>query len=161
MKWHGGGLVEICSGSYLKNARNMADAALAPILEKRDKAKESLAQLKTEINKLEEDVEAVELLAKEDGNEPAVEKKCAELNERITQSTIKVDGVEVSRSLAADALKAGNRTIAKELAVLLMRRKSCVKSLLDLGSRIEGVEQKTRQKKSAAGAASGSTMVPS
>mmetsp|Transcript_9254 Transcript_9254/g.27849 ORF Transcript_9254/g.27849 Transcript_9254/m.27849 type:complete len:123 (+) Transcript_9254:110-478(+) len=122
----------------------MATAELEPILEQRDKASEKLMALKTEMKQLESEVEALEEKEKEGKNRDQLLRKCRELNERVTQNTLKVDGVEVSRDLAAAALKLGKREVAKELAVLLIRRKGCVKDLLELGSRIEAVENKLK-----------------
>eukprot|EP00188_Purpureofilum_apyrenoidigerum_P001167 Plantae.Rhodophyta-Purpureofilum_apyrenoidigerum.ctg16166.p4 GENE.Plantae.Rhodophyta-Purpureofilum_apyrenoidigerum.ctg16166~~Plantae.Rhodophyta-Purpureofilum_apyrenoidigerum.ctg16166.p4 ORF type:complete len:124 (+),score=42.40 Plantae.Rhodophyta-Purpureofilum_apyrenoidigerum.ctg16166:87-458(+) len=123
----------------------MATMELEPILEQRDKAAEKLTALKTDVKELEDNVGALEEQEKEGKNRDQLLRRCRELNERVTQNTLKVDGVEVSRDLAAAALKLGKREVAKELAVLLIRRKGCVKSLLELGNRIEGVEDKLKQ----------------
>lgn len=135
---------------FWRAEKAMAEDKLALITAKRDKARDELSSLKTEMKKIEEEVREVEKVA-EMADEKVAEmadekeslvKKCSMLNERVTQCTLKVDGVVVSRGLAADALKDGNRELAKELAVLLVRRKACVKNLLVLGTRIEDVERR-------------------
>mmetsp|Transcript_42165 Transcript_42165/g.164827 ORF Transcript_42165/g.164827 Transcript_42165/m.164827 type:complete len:125 (-) Transcript_42165:1245-1619(-) len=120
---------------------------LTIVIQKRDAAQVQLSKLKEEVKQLEDEVTELEKQIWEGrSNVDDVRNKCRQLNERVTQSTLKVDGVEVSRDLATTAIKNDNRPLAKDLARLLIRRKGCVKSLLDVGARIEDIEKDYKRK---------------
>mmetsp|Transcript_10242 Transcript_10242/g.18447 ORF Transcript_10242/g.18447 Transcript_10242/m.18447 type:complete len:123 (+) Transcript_10242:58-426(+) len=68
-------------------------------------------------------------------------KSCRQCTESITQLMLKLDGVQISRDAAADALRAGDRERAKKLTVLLTRRKKLVKTLNETGARADDLLQ--------------------
>lgn len=101
-----------------------------------DAAEASLEQLRDAVKTLEANV------AELDAGELSPEDRIAKIRvtgELITQALIKVDGVQISKDAAADALRAGDRKTSRKLSVLLARRKIVVKRLNELGDRVDGL----------------------
>lgn len=64
------------------------------------------------------------------------------LAERITQALIVVDGVEeISKGSAAAAVRAKDMKTAREISVLIARKKRVVKELNELGDRVDVLAQ--------------------
>lgn len=88
-----------------------------------------LKALKTTVSELRQAVEAAE--------ESRDTEACRILSERVTQALVAVDGVEVSKSAAAQALRDSDRKTAMAMSVLIARRKAVVKSLNEIGDRVD------------------------
>lgn len=97
-------------------------------------AAKELAALKGTADELREGV--VKLEAGSEASSGAMESKI--LSERITQTLLKVDGLpDLSKSSAAEAVKAKDLKTAREISVLIAKRKRLVKLLNDLGDRVD------------------------
>lgn len=95
-------------------------------------ATKELASLKGTADELSQGVSKLE----EGGVTNTLE--CKILSERITQSLLKVDGLpDLSKSSAAEAVRAKDLKTARELSVLIARRKRLVKLLDNLGDRVD------------------------
>lgn len=58
-------------------------------------------------------------------------------SERVTQDLLAVDGVEISKSAASEALLRKDRKTAQKMAVLLARRKRLIQDLHGLAERVD------------------------
>jgi hypothetical protein len=94
-------------------------------------AEKKLAELRKTVAELRTGVASLE-----DSRNP---EQCRILGERITQTLLVVDGVDVSKSAAAEAFRERDRKTAMAIAVLVTRRKAVVKDLHDLGDRVDHV----------------------
>lgn len=57
--------------------------------------------------------------------------------ERITQDLLSLDGIEISKSKASEALMKKERKTAQKMAVLLARRKKLIKEFEKISDRID------------------------
>lgn len=102
-----------------------------------------------EIKVVEEKLEVLRANAKELDGEISATEADSELSgtdkkqrgtvfsERITQDLLAVDGVEISKSGASEALLRKDRKTAQKMAVLLARRKRLIQDLHKLAERVD------------------------
>lgn len=100
-----------------------------------NEAEESINDLRRAVTDLESDFER--FLQSE--RNPESDQKLRTLSELVTQTLVKVDNVEISKDIAADALRNGDRGTSRKFAVLLSRRKSIVKRLNNIADRIDKI----------------------
>lgn len=111
-----------------------------------DLADKAIADLRESVAKLEADVEKLETqqIQNEEDEEPVTEdptltrkSKIRAISELITQALLKVDSIQISKDLAVEALRNGQRDKSRKVAVLLARRKTIVKKLNVLGDKVD------------------------
>lgn len=90
--------------------------------------RKSLADLETEVNKLS---------FSDDVDDPEQVAKFRAVSELITQALLKADSIQISKDLAADAFRNGDRDKSRKVAVLLARRKTVIKRLNDLAEKAD------------------------
>lgn len=100
-----------------------------------EQAEQALKALRDSVDELKAEVAALEEDSEQTGEER--DKKTRLVSERITQSLIAVDAVDISKDAATEAFKARDRNTAMKMSVLLTRRKNLVRDLTLLGERID------------------------
>mmetsp|Transcript_18520 Transcript_18520/g.49036 ORF Transcript_18520/g.49036 Transcript_18520/m.49036 type:complete len:111 (-) Transcript_18520:83-415(-) len=97
------------------------------------------ASINSEKENIKEIGSRVADLEKSSDEPEARRKTCAEMSHEITKKMITLDSIDISRDSAVAELKKGNTDASKKMAVLLTRRKTCIKSLESLAGRVEAV----------------------
>lgn len=98
-----------------------------------EEAEKAVADLRQTVAKLEADVAA----GTQQGQSDDDGKKMRTVSELITQALVKVDSIQISKDLATEALRDGDRDKSRKVAVLLSRRKNIVKKLNMLGDQVD------------------------
>lgn len=107
-----------------------------------DKAEKAIADLRKTVSTLESDVAQLSSSSSETS-----EMKKRSTSELITQALLKVDSIQISKDLAADLLRSGQRDKSRKVAVLLARRKTIVKKLNALGDAVDKLALVNNEKK--------------
>lgn len=103
-------------------------------------AEQAIRDLRETLSSLDADYDGLSSL---DSNDVSYQTKIRTLSELITQALLKADSVQISKDLAADALRNGEREKSCKVAVLLSRRKKIVKKLYELGDKVDELAKKT------------------
>lgn len=104
-----------------------------------DRAEKAIADLRKTVSTLESDV--AQLSSSYSTHPPNAaedpDMKKRKTSELITQALLKVDSIQISKDLAADLLRMGQRDKSRKVAILLARRKTIVKKLNAMGDTVD------------------------
>lgn len=110
-----------------------------------DEATQQISEMCLVIDSLQEDIKQLE--GATDWTVAEFDLKARTISEQITQECIKADSLAISKDLAAEALRQGDRKTTRQVAVLLARRKTAVKKLYGMGDAVDKIKQQAAAKK--------------
>lgn len=109
-----------------------------------DEAARQVAEMHVIIASLQEDIN--QLNSGTEWTPDSFDLKVRTISEQITQECIKADNLAISKDLAAESLRQGDRKTTRQVAVLLARRKNALKKLQEMGNVVDKLKEEAAAK---------------